>query len=46
MMPEAIKLVLVLISHTTFNTFSLLTVGGSSGASGDDNLGKINQYLI
>lgn len=46
MMPESIKLVFALISHTTFDTFSLLTVAGSSGASGDDNLGKISQYMI
>ena len=46
MMPETIKLVFPVISHTTFDTFSSLTLGGSSGASGDDNLGKINQYMI
>jgi hypothetical protein len=45
MMPEIIKLVFPLISHTTFDTFSSLTLGGSSGASGDDNLGKISQYM-
>jgi hypothetical protein len=45
-MPESIKLVFPVISHTTFDTFSSLTLGGSSGASGDDNLGKISQYVI
>jgi hypothetical protein len=45
-MPEIIKLVFPLISHTTFDTFSSLTLGGSSGASGDDNLGKISQCTI
>jgi hypothetical protein len=45
-MPEAIKLVFPVISHTTFDTFSSLTLGGSSGASGDDKLGKISQYMI
>ncbi len=45
-MPETIKLVFPVISHTTFDTFSSLTLGGSSGASGDDNLGKISQYMI
>jgi hypothetical protein len=42
MMPETIKLVFPVISHTTFDTFSSLTLGGSSGASGDDNLDKIS----
>jgi hypothetical protein len=46
MMPESIKLVFPPISHTTFDTFSSLTLGGSSGASGDDSLGKIGQYNI
>lgn len=46
MMPESIKLVFPVISHTTFDTFSSLTLGGSSGASGDDNLSKISQYMI
>ena len=46
MMPESIKLVFPVISHTTFDTFSSLTLGGSSGASGDDNLGAISQYMI
>ncbi len=46
MMPETIKLVFPVISHTTFDTFSSLTLGGSSGASGDDNLDKISQYMI
>ena len=46
MMPEIIKLVFPVISHTTFDTFSSLTLGGSSGASGDDNLDKNSQYMI
>ena len=46
MIPETIKLVFPVISHATFDTFSSVTLGGSSGASGDDNLGKINQYMI
>jgi len=46
MMPESIKLVFPFISHTIFDTFSSLTLGGSSGASGDDNLGKISQNKI
>jgi hypothetical protein len=46
MMPETIKLVFAAISHATFDTFSSVTLGGSSGASGDDNLGKIGQYVI
>jgi hypothetical protein len=46
MMPETIKLVFPVISHTTFDTFSSLTLGGSSGASGDDNLDDISQYMI
>ena len=46
MMPETIKLVFAVISHATFDTFSSLTLGGSSGASGDDNLGKMSQYMI
>jgi len=46
MMPESIKLVFPFISHTTFDTFSSLTLGGSSGASVDDNLGKISRYMI
>ena len=44
MMPGTIKLVFAVISHTTFDTFSSLTLGGSSGASGDDNLDKISRY--
>lgn len=40
MMPESIKLVFPLILHSTFDTFSSVTVGGSSGASGDDSLDK------
>jgi len=46
MMPETIKLVFPVISHTTFDTFSSLTLGGSSGASGDDSLDTISQYMI
>ncbi len=46
MIPEIIKLVFPDISHTTFGTFSSLTLGSSSGASGDDNLSKIGQYII
>jgi hypothetical protein len=42
MMPETIKLVFAVISHATFDTFSSVTLGGSSGASGDDKLGKIS----
>lgn len=45
-MPEIIKFVLPVISHTTFDTFSSLTLGGSSGASGDDKLGKISQCMV
>lgn len=41
MMPELIKLVFPLILHSTFDTFSSVTLGGSSGASGDDSLDKI-----
>ena len=44
MMPELMKLVFPPMSHTTFNTFSSVTLGGSSGASGDDNLDKMSQY--
>ena len=40
MMPEDIKLVFPLILHSTFDTFSSVTLGGSSGASGDDSLDK------
>lgn len=39
--PEIIKLVFPLILHSTFDTFSSVTLGGSSGASGDDSLDKI-----
>jgi hypothetical protein len=46
MIPEIIKLVFPVISHVTFETFSSLTLGGSSGASGDDNLSNICQYII
>src|SRR5712671_1004830 len=45
MMPEIMKLVFPLILHSTFDTFSSTTLGGSSGASGDDNLGKIRWYM-
>jgi hypothetical protein len=42
--PEIMKLVFPVILHSTFNTFSSFTVGGSSGASGDVSLSKITQY--
>lgn len=45
MMPEIMKLVVPMILHSTFDTFSSFTVGGSSGASGDDNLGKNGKYI-
>ena len=41
MIPDNMKLVLPVILHSTFNTFSSLTVGGSSGASGDDSLRQV-----
>jgi hypothetical protein len=44
MMPECMKLTVPVILHSIFNTFSSLTLGGSSGASGDDNLGKRSQH--
>jgi hypothetical protein len=45
MMPESIKLVFPLILHSTFDTFSSVTLGASSGASGDDSLDKISHYV-
>jgi hypothetical protein len=45
MIPEIIKLVLMVILHSTFDTFSSVTLGGSSGASGDDSLEKISHYV-
>jgi hypothetical protein len=46
MMPECIKPTVPVILHSIFNTFSSLTLGGSSGASGDDNLGKSSWNII
>jgi hypothetical protein len=45
MMPEIMKLVFPLILHSTFDTFSSVTLGGSSGASGDDSLDKISHHV-
>jgi|SRR6266851_6216480 hypothetical protein len=46
MMPEIIKVVFPPILHSTFDTFSETTLGGSSDASGDDSLDKISHCII
>jgi hypothetical protein len=45
MMPEIMKLVFPLILHSTFDTFSSVTVAGSSSASGEDSLDKFSHHV-